>query len=127
MPIYAPDKSGYIFVEILGYTDWNLANNVYAFEVLFEPYAHQYLKDGVVDNNLQIVVSMDWNLSTGTAHQNYAYNENTIISVINSYNADMGYYNKVFRLTINNSDYVDFDLDVVLVSGTNTKIVAGTR
>ena len=66
---------------------------------------------------------MTWTTETGTAYQDYIYNDDTVSNVVNSYNAANGRYGQVFSAVILNSQYADFDMIVVLISETGVEMV----
>lgn len=123
LPIW--NGEGFIFVDILYFQELYTTNEAgqkqYVFLPSFETIAHQYLVQGMENSHVKIAIRMTWEIETGSAFQNFVYNDETVKAVISSY--DGSYYEKVFYATITNSEYADFDLKVVLISDTGVELM----
>jgi len=119
LPVWTGE--GYIFVEILKFQETGRGTNTYIFLPTFEEIAHQYLAQGMENSKVKIAIRMTWNIETGTAYQDFIYNNTTVGNVINSYSN--GRYGQVFNAIMNNSDSIDFTLSAVLISETGAEII----
>ena len=123
LPIW--NGEGFIFVDILSFQEMYTTNEAgqkqYIFLPTFETIAHQYLVQGMENSHVKIAIRMTWEIDTGSAFQNFVYNDKTVKAVIDSYAG--GYYSQAFYATITNSEYADFELKVVLISDTGVELM----
>ena len=123
LPIW--NGEGFIFVDILNFQELYTTNAAgqkqYIFLPTFETIAHQYLVQGMENSRVKIAIRMTWEIETGSAFQNFVFNDKTVKQIIDSY--ANGYYSQAFYATITNSEYADFDLKVVLISDTGVELM----
>jgi len=95
----------YQFVEVLGFNKAVLNNGAkYAFQPIFEPYAHDLLLKGQDTTKVTIKVRVSWTQSQGQRYQNFVYTDEQVAKVINSYNSETGKYGQMYTLTLMNGD-----------------------
>ena len=123
LPIW--NGEGFIFVDVLNFQELYTTNAAgqkqYIFLPTFEAIAHQYLVQGMENSRVKIAIRMTWEIDTGSAFQNFVFNDKTVKTIIDSYAG--GYYSQAFYATITNSEYADFDLKVVLISDTGVELM----
>ena len=123
LPIW--NGEGFIFIDILNFQEMYTTNDAgqkqYIFLPSFETIAHQYLVQGMENSRVKIAIRMTWEIETGSAFQNFVFNDKTVKTVVDSYAG--GYYSQAFYATITNSEYADFDLKVVLISDTGVELM----
>ena len=117
-------EEGYIFIEVTKFQEMNstTADGLpqYIFLPHFETIAHQYLAQGMETSRVKIAIRMTWDIETGTAFQNFVYNDATVKTVIDSFTGSG--YTKAFYATITDSQYANFDLQVILISDTGVEL-----
>ena len=124
LPIW--NGEGFIFTDILDFQEMYTTNTAgqkqYIFLPTFETIAHQYLVQGMENSRVKIAIRMTWEIETGSAFQYFVFNDKTVKTIIDSY--ANGYYSQAFYATITNSEYADFELEVVLISDTGVNLLA---
>lgn len=80
-------------------------------------------KDGVEDNNLQIVIRLTWDTDNGTKSQDLAFSENVVKQVYQSNQGSQTKYKLMFEMIITGIDNVNnLKANVLYLSGTNAEI-----
>ena len=93
---------------------------VYWFLPYFEAITHQYLAQGADSSRVKVAIRMNWTISTGTAFQNFVYNDSPVATVVNSFaNGNYGY---AFNATVTDSKYEGFAMQVILISDTGVEL-----
>ena len=78
------------------------------------------MKNGAADNEIQVVVRLTWNNPTGTAYQNFVFNEGTIQSVMESNTGAFNGFGRMFYVNITGmEDLENLTATVMIVSGSN--------
>ena len=79
------------------------------------------MKNGAADNEIQVVVRLTWNNPTGTAYQNFVFNEATVQSVMESNTTGIfNDFGRMFYVNITGmEDLEDVTATVMIVSGSN--------
>ena len=123
LPVW--NGEGYIFVDILKFQDMDSTTEdglpQYIFSPTFESIAHPYLALGAANSHVRVAIRMTWDIETGSAFQNFVYNDATVKTVIESFTGS--YYSKAFYATVTDSQYANFDLQVILISDTGVELV----
>lgn len=98
-PVYN-GTSGYLFGDVrYGRSyQYNAETDVITYNFLCAPVLDvvALMKDGIADNEFRITLLMTWDENTGTASQEYVFNEATVIDVANSNNGTVGGYGKMY-------------------------------
>ena len=118
LPVWTGD--GYIFVTVSDFVEMTDADGVYWFLPTFETITHQYLAQGAESSRVKLAIRMNWTISTGTAFQNFVYNDSTVAAVVNSF--DGGYYGMAFNAVVTDSKYEGFAMQVILISDTGVEL-----
>ena len=108
LPIKTAD--GFVFVEIIKFNQAfvekdNKGNYVgkYAFQPIFEPFAHELIVKGRAETDVTIVVEVAWKNDSGDViTQNFVYNDEFVKGYVNSYVESTGKYGQMFTLVLNN-------------------------
>ena len=107
VPVYSPVKGGYIFVDFLfnssvvkgeGTATVNMLVTSRTLEVI------DLLRDGAADNDIQIAVRLTWNNATGTAYQDFVFNEDTICNVMQSNKGTALDFGRMFYVNVTGLD-----------------------
>ena len=118
LPVWTGD--GYIFVTVPNFMEMTDDQGVYWFLPYFEAITHQYLAQGADSSRVKVAIRMNWTISTGTAFQNFVYNDSTVAEVVNSFaNGNYGY---AFNATVTDSKYEGFAMQVILISDTGVEL-----
>ncbi|MBQ7230946.1 MAG: hypothetical protein IJX04_08645 [Oscillospiraceae bacterium] len=103
VPVYNPARGGYIFVDFLfnsnvkekdGVSTINLLVTSRTLEVI------DLLRDGANDNDIQIAVRLTWDNETGTAYQDFVFNEETIQNVMQSNDGTFNGFLRMFYVNV---------------------------
>ena len=123
LPVWTGE--GYIFVSLPNFREMHKTTEdglpQYIFSPTFEPVAHPYLALGAANSHVRVAIRMTWDIETGSAFQNFVYNDSTVKNVIESFTGS--YYKSAFYATITDSQYANFDLQVILISDTGVELV----
>ena len=110
VPVYSPVKGGYIFVDFLfnssvvkgeGTATVNMLVTSRTLEVI------DLLRDGAADNDIQIAVRLTWNNATGTAYQDFVFNEDTICNVMQSNKGTALDFGRMFYVNVTGLDSLE--------------------
>ena len=122
LPVWTGE--GFIFIDVLKFQEMYRTTaqgqKQYIFSPTFETIAHQYLMQGMENSRVKIAIRMTWEIDTGSAFQNFVFNDKTVKDIIGSFNGKN--YTQAFYATITNSEYADFALQVVLISDTGVEL-----
>lgn len=121
IPIYA--GTGYLFTDLVMFQEvyQNNGTKYVHLPTMEHEVVDQYLSDGGTDNNFNVIIRMDWTTDTATAYQNYVYYDETVSDVYGSWNDAESKYKRVFNADLANTKYLDFEISVILISGTGVE------
>ncbi len=103
IPVYSPEKGGYIFVDFLFNTKLDEQEDSVYLNMLVTSRtmeAVDLMKDGAADNDIQVVVRLTWDNDTGTAYQDFVFNETTIQNVMSSNDGTFNGFSRMFYVKI---------------------------
>ena len=87
----------------------------------------ELLKDGIADNNIQIVIQLCWDTADGTGSQEFQFTDAVAADVYSSNNGSWSGYDKMFSMVITGfADIRNLRANVVVVSGTNARYISST-
>ena len=122
LPVWTGE--GFVFTEITKFQEVyrTTAEGLpqYIFSPTFESIAHQYLVQGAESSRIRIAIRMTWEIETGTAFQNFVFNDATVKTIIDSFTGS--YYKSAFYATITDSKYANFKLQVIMISDTGVEL-----
>ncbi len=129
VPVYNPEKGGFIFVDFLFKSVVTQGENGTTVDMLVTSRTMEVidlLKDGASDNDIQVIVRLNWDNATGTAYQDFVFNETTIQRVMQSNGGSYGVFGRMFFVNITGLEALaNVKATVMIVSGSNAVDQAG--
>ena len=128
VPVY--DGEGYIFTKS-GFSIRQAATdaegafklNAVAYPVNMD--VVELLKEGASDNNLEVMIRLNWDTADGTGSQDFVFTDEVVSQVYSSNNGTWSGYTKMFSMTITGFENIEnLKARIALVSGTNVEYMS---
>ena len=123
VPVYNAEKGGYIFVDFLFQAKATSDGDVAQINMLVTSRTLEVidlLKDGAEDNDIQIVVRLTWDSETGTAYQDFVFNEDTIQNVMKSNTGTYGGFERMFYVNVSGiNELTGVTATAMVIAGSN--------
>ena len=119
VPVYNPEKGGYIFVDFL-FQSKVVGNTINLLTTSRTMETIELLKNGAEDNDVKVVVRVSWNGEDGRTHKDFKFNDETVQRVMQSNRGKFNDFGRMFYVTVSGlENLTGVTAQVMIISESN--------